>query len=336
MIVFHEKGDNRDRHAHVVWSRIDVAEMKAIPMPFDRLRMKEVSRELFIEHGLDVPRGLINRAERSPLNFTLEEYQHAKRVSKDARTIKSHIQDAWALSDNAASLSAALQERGYRLARGDRRGFVAVDTQSEVFALPKWIGVKTKAVRDRLGPESKLPSVDEARSAIARDMIGKMDEFQAELKHRDELRKAEVAQQRRAMIERQRSERKQAFDAIKARAQREALERQSRFRKGLGGVWDLLRGENARIKAQNEREALAAVQRDREAKDRLILTQMAQRQQWRARAILTKTQARTERQDIEADRKHYVDMREAAREALKTRRGEPESRPRNRGPTLER
>jgi hypothetical protein len=67
VIVLHEKGDHRDRHAHVVWSRIDAVEMKAIPMPFNKLRMREISRELFVEHGHDVPRGLINRDERNPV-----------------------------------------------------------------------------------------------------------------------------------------------------------------------------------------------------------------------------------------------------------------------------
>ena len=61
VVVFHEKGDHRDRHCHVVWSRIDGEAMKAIPMPFNRMKMRDVSRELFIEHGWDVPKGLINR-----------------------------------------------------------------------------------------------------------------------------------------------------------------------------------------------------------------------------------------------------------------------------------
>lgn len=51
VIVFHEKGEHRDRHCHVVWSRMDVETMKAIPMPFNRLKMRDVSRELLIEHG---------------------------------------------------------------------------------------------------------------------------------------------------------------------------------------------------------------------------------------------------------------------------------------------
>ena len=334
VIVFHEKGDNRDRHAHVVWSRIDVAEMKAIPMPFDRMRMKEVSRELFIEHGLDVPRGLINRAERNPLNYTLDEYQHAKRVGQNAHEVKAAIQSAWAQSDNAVSLSAALQERGFRLARGDRRGFVAVDVNGEPFALAKWAGVKTKAVRERLGPESLLPSLDETRAAIAQDMTCKMNQFQAELSAREEQRKQEAACQRRQMVERQRTERAQALEQIRQRQQREAFERQARFRKGLGGVWDFLRGETRRIKLRNEQEAREAEQRDRAEKDRLIQSQMAQRQQWQARNRLIEERARVLGQEVRQNREQFTERREAAQKGYLQRRNQAQdqSRDRLRGP----
>lgn len=48
-IVFHEKEGRR--HAHAVWSRIDAAEMKAINLPHTKLKLRDVSRELYLEHG---------------------------------------------------------------------------------------------------------------------------------------------------------------------------------------------------------------------------------------------------------------------------------------------
>lgn len=313
VLVFHEKGENRDRHAHVVWSRIDVEKMKAIPMPFNRKRLREVSRELFIEHGLDVPHGLIDPAERSPLNYSLEEYQRAKRIGKDAQSIKAQLQGAWALSDNAASLSAALQERGYRLARGDRRGFVAVDMQGEVFSLGRWVGVKSKDVRERLGRDTQLPSVDETRNHIASQMTGKIDSWQSELQAREKEQKAALARQRSELVERQRNERARVLAEMKHRQEQEALERQSRFRRGLGGIWDFLRGETARIKARNEQEALAALQRDREQRDRIIHDQMEQRQQWRTRADRVSARSEDQRQALDDDREKFAEMREAFR-----------------------
>jgi hypothetical protein len=40
--------------------------------------------------------------------------------------------EAWRASDNAESLKAALAEKGFYLARGDRRGVVALDHEGEV------------------------------------------------------------------------------------------------------------------------------------------------------------------------------------------------------------
>ncbi len=49
----------------------------------------EVSRELFIEHGWTMPLGMINSEKRDPRNFTLTEWQQAKRTGIDPRAIKT-------------------------------------------------------------------------------------------------------------------------------------------------------------------------------------------------------------------------------------------------------
>ncbi|MEP3346294.1 MAG: relaxase/mobilization nuclease domain-containing protein [Litoreibacter sp.] len=85
-IVIHEK-DGR-RHAHVVWSRIDGDEMKAINLPHFKTKLRDLSRDLFLDHGWVLPNGLANYGNKSPLNFTLEEWQQAKRQGIDPREIK--------------------------------------------------------------------------------------------------------------------------------------------------------------------------------------------------------------------------------------------------------
>jgi hypothetical protein len=73
VIVLHEK--NGRRHAHCVWSRIKADELKAINLPFYKTRLTEVAMELYLEHGWDLPAGLVNRQNRNPLNFTLQEWR---------------------------------------------------------------------------------------------------------------------------------------------------------------------------------------------------------------------------------------------------------------------
>lgn len=48
-IVFHEKEGRR--HAHCVWSRIDVNQMKAVNLSLYKAKLTEISRDLYLEHG---------------------------------------------------------------------------------------------------------------------------------------------------------------------------------------------------------------------------------------------------------------------------------------------
>lgn len=326
VVVFHEKGEHRDRHCHVVWSRVDAETMKAIPMPFNRLKMRDVSRELFIEHGWDVPRGLINRDERNPLNYTLDEYQQAKRKGRHADEIKADLQAAWAMSDTKAAFEHALQDKGFRLARGDRRGFVVTDHEGEVYSLARWLGVKTKAVRERLGSEKELPDLETAQAAYARDMAHKMDAFADYLKIRNAQRLAERSAQKQALIDRQRIERADALKRIEERAAQEAVARQAKFRGGLKGIWDFLRGENARIKRENEAEALQSRARDEAEKEALIQRQREQRTFFQQRQAQKRETLASQYQDVSKERAEFERRaqpnRDEQREAFKQRRRE--------------
>ncbi|MCI4666037.1 MAG: relaxase/mobilization nuclease domain-containing protein [Neomegalonema sp.] len=343
-IVFHEKegpGGVR-RHAHVVWSRIDAAEMKAVQMSFDREKLTKLSRELFLEHGWRMPEGLTKSENRDPRNFTLEDWQQAKRAGKYPRAIKAAIQDAWAISDTKAAFSYALHERGYLLARGDRRGFVAVDLRGKVYAIPRMAGVKTKAVRERLGDEAELPSVDQTKAQIAELMEAKLKGLQQDQQLRDAFRCAEYAGRVGELVRSQREKRQQLAETQQKRAIIEARQRQARFRTGLRGVWDWLRGENRRIRRINEEEAAIAAGRDRAEKERLIQRQLSERRTLRERAKLLEHRGAALKHELQQDIDYYKDMRAAARDLrhaeLRELRGSAEHHRtrRPRGPTRER
>ena len=152
VIVFYEK--NGRRHAHSVWSRIRTDELKAINLPHFKRKLTDLSRELYIEHGWKMPEGLVRSKARNPLNFSREEWQQAQRVKRDPRVIKEAFQDCWAISDSLRAFRNALESRGYYLAEGDRRGFVAIDYQGEIYSLSRWCGVKSKQLKERLIPSS--------------------------------------------------------------------------------------------------------------------------------------------------------------------------------------
>jgi hypothetical protein len=45
----------------------------------------------------------MNSEERNPLNFTIEEWQQAKRAKQDPRALKEMFQECWAVSDSKGS-----------------------------------------------------------------------------------------------------------------------------------------------------------------------------------------------------------------------------------------
>ncbi|GAB5469813.1 MAG: hypothetical protein Kilf2KO_28430 [Rhodospirillales bacterium] len=323
-VVFHEKEGRR--HAHAVWSRIDTEQMKAIQLSYFKNKLQSISRELFLEHGWTMPRGFVKSEERDPKNFTLDEWQHAKRIGKDPRQIKTAIQDAWAISDSRAAFEHALRERGYRLARGDRAAFVAVDYNGEAFAIARSLpqSIKTKQVRQRLGDEADLPGVSEVQKQIAHDMLATMQRVQGELDKESDTTRTEIERRRRTLVEHQRAERRKLEETQTQRQAEESQARQTRFRRGIKGLWDRLRGEHRHIQERNELEAEAARIRDRRQKDALIQAQLSQRQKLQRLIRLTRERQSELKRHIAADVSRFTEMMQSADQDRTGKRGRTE------------
>lgn len=320
-IVFHEKHGRR--HAHAVWSRIDTNEMKAINLSFTKRKLMEVARELFREHGWQMPRGLMRSEDRDPRNFTLAQWQQAKRQGKDPKTIKQALQDCWAVSDSQTALQQALAERGYILARGDRRSFVAVDYHGEIYAVAKWVGIKSKDVKARLTDGDALPSVDEAKAQITEEMRAHLQRLRDEQDSAIRARLNELEDARAHMADKHAAAREALRLAQAAREVAETKARQERFNKGLRGFWDRLSGAHKRIKEQNEQEASAARTRDQKDTDALVFEQLEQRRSLQARIDrLGRFHERSD-QTLQHDLSRYEEMSRAKpdRPARHVRRG---------------
>jgi hypothetical protein len=274
-IVFHEKEGRR--HAHVVWSRIKASEMKAINLSYYKAKLTTLSRQLFLDHGWDLPNGLRHDGGKSPLNFTLDEWQQAKRLGLDPREIKQSFHDAWQISDNPSSFQHALEDKGYFLARGDRRGFVALNIKGEVFSVPRMLNMKTKDVRDKLGDPDDLRSVDETKVIIKDKVTDHIHSYvdQVDAKHKDDLEPLNT--QKLEMRAHHRQERITLKAKQKQRWQQETRDRANKHNKGMRGLWDRVSGNYAQIKRENEKDAWNALKRDQEQRDNLVKAQMKDR-----------------------------------------------------------
>ncbi|MDQ0314600.1 relaxase/mobilization nuclease domain-containing protein [Amorphus orientalis] len=302
-IVFHDKrgmdGELR-RHAHVVWCRIDPETMTARQLSYDKTKLREVSRELHIDHDLKMPPGLQNSKDRNPRNFTLEEWQQCKRAEKDPRAVKEAFQDCWSISDSRQAFASALEERGYILAQG-RRGHVAVDYKGEKYAVSRYVGIKAKDVRARLGKADDLPSIEHAQEKAARQIAERLKELEAEQKAEIQTKREREAEQKR------RTEAAQEREAAKLQEeqrQRQSLEdqaRQERIRHGLWGLWDRITGKRKEAERLNAQEAAQARERDRREAERLEQEQARQRERERQRAQTERRKNEEAVQEIRAD-----------------------------------
>lgn len=270
-VVVHEKKGRR--HIHVVWSRIDGEKMAAINLPYFKTRLNSLSKDLYLEHGWQLPEGYKENGWKNPINFTLAEWQQAQRLDLDPREIKQVFRQAWSHSDSPQSFRAALEDSGYFLARGDRRGFVALDIHGEVFSVARMAGVKTKDLNARLGDPDKLPGVDTVRDSVQKRLSSRL---------RDHLKASRQAQQqalkplietRRKLVDQHRKERRLLEQGIARRAKAEARMRGERLRTGLKGVLDFVTGRAARIRRQNEQEAYQGFVRDRSQRETLYAEQ---------------------------------------------------------------
>lgn len=278
-IVFHEKKGRR--HAHCVWSRIDIVRMRALNISLYKRKLQELSRELFLGHGWQMPPGLMNSQERDQLNYSQIEHQQAKKVQRDPKELKSLLRDCWAGSDSKAAFTAVLSEHGSTLAMGDRRGFVAVDGQGEVYSLSRWLGVKTKELRARLGDVKKLPSVDDVQLHITERFADEVDApFDAAFAAAETLFHQQidaVESKRRTLVDEQRQART-ALEAVQeARRIKVVKSRVARLPTGIKALWARLSGRYDVLRAEHTQAAEADKIRDQAELQKLIERQLGAR-----------------------------------------------------------
>lgn len=164
-VVMHEH--EGEQHLHVVWSRIDRENNKAVELIFDKERCTEIAREIEREYGL---RELAPSHERTQEPLTRNDYEQARRTGRDPeeiREVKDQIREAWEHSDNGASFQNALSDAGLILARDDKTHtrLVVVDECGKPHGLARTVDEKTKNINSRLADLDRdlLPTAKEAR-----------------------------------------------------------------------------------------------------------------------------------------------------------------------------
>lgn len=321
-VIIHEKEGRR--HAHVVWSRIDTQTLKAVNLPFFKERLKKLSKELFLDHGWSLPDGLKANGGKSPLNFTRAEWQQAQRQKIDPREIKDIFRDAWERSETLKGFGNAMAERGFFIAKGDRRGFVAVDVQGEVYSLPRWIGVRTKEVNAKFGKPDQLEPVSAVKAAVQARVTAQLLAFIKEVKDKQARDLKPLADEKARLVAKQRREREDLAKKQDARWQTETKARAERFRKGLKGIFDVVTGRAREIRKQNEAEAYRCLKRDEAQRDDLAQAQLAERQSLQLKFDELRITHRRERKLLARDVTQFLRSSERRSEGVSRSRKDPE------------
>ena len=151
VVVVHEK-EGRE-HCHIVWSRIDLDRMAAISDSNNYRKHEEVARTLEKEFGHErvqgahVERDGKQRPDRTPSH---SEMLQAERTGVSPAAAKSLMTGIWQSTKNGKEFQTALEDKGWILARGDRRDFVAIDPGGGVHSVARRIeGVNAAEVRQR-------------------------------------------------------------------------------------------------------------------------------------------------------------------------------------------
>jgi len=279
-IIFHEKYGRQ--HAHVVWSRIDPETGLARDIKHDHLKLQSLSIDLYRQHGWELPAGLRDKAQAKKENFNLAEARRADEGQSDIISSRERIVEAWDRSEDKKSFEAALAENNLILANG-KRGFVVVDLQGDINAVPRSVGERKRVVEARLGSPISLPSAEDAKTHM-KDLRTRLKDQVVETQRVKQYQAlAALSSEKQQMVDRQRTEREKLLKAQEKRQTIEARARADRLRSGLVGIWDRLTGRYQRTKRENLVDKEACNLRDAKETQKLVSTQITERQELQLR-----------------------------------------------------
>ena len=201
-----------------------------------------------------------------------------------------------------------LHERGYFLARGDQRGFVAVDWRGEVYSLSRTTGAKTKELKARIGDPKELRSTEAAKAFVAERMTPKLKAWAKEAEEQAHKQNLAAQFQREQMVQRHRHARAQLKQQQETRWLEEERQRAARTPKGIRGLWGWVTGKNKKIRQENEAEIARTSERDRAERHAEIQRQLSERRGLQRKIVAAREKQNAQMQELNRDVAKYLTM----------------------------
>ena len=256
VVVFHEKQGRM--HAHCVWSRLyadpETGKLKAKNLPFDRVRLQELSKELYLQHGWKLPKRLEQQEITSEQKYTRAEWLQFKRSGVDPEYDKAAIRKAYEASNNLDELKDRLKKAGFLLCNG-KRSFLALNMQTlEPTALTRATGQRIKAIKEKCGDGKSLPSLESVKGEALEKRSASIDKLITDTKttHAKEL--APFKKLRDGLVAKQRTERLKLKQIQYWAEENLEKHRATEFKKGIRRFFDKVTGKERRTRNRHAEE----------------------------------------------------------------------------------
>lgn len=171
VVVLHEKLGRQ--HFHIVWSRINLDSMRSVSDSHNFVKHEKTARTLEKQFGHERVQGALyerNGVKRPARTPSRAELRQEERTGIKGRKVREEVTKIFRSSDNAAAFAAALEDRGYILAQGDRRDFIIIDHAGGIHSLARRIeDIRAEQLREFMEPldRSSLPDADRAKELAA-------------------------------------------------------------------------------------------------------------------------------------------------------------------------
>jgi len=166
--------------------------------------------------------------------------------------------------------------------------------------------VRSKALSEKLGETDCLPTVSDTKTRISYAVQQMLGRHLQELKTQYAKDKKLLEKTRKEMVTRHHGERENLLQQQSKRRKQESLERASRFRSGLRGLWDRVTGKHAAIAKRNAEELRLAENRDRSERETLFKVQLRSRQSVAAKFHELREESYSEFSTIKAEQKNIL------------------------------
>ncbi len=308
VLIFHEKEGRR--HAHCIWSRIN-QDCKAINLPHYKHKLNEISKDLYLKYNWELPSGFIDQKYKDPLSFSLVEWQQAKRSQNDPRILKALFKQLWDKSETQSSFTASLQQHGFTLAQGNKRAYIAVDYQGEIYSLSRWTGVKPRILRKKLDKYDKLPTLEEAKNSLAQQMTPIIHNYIETIRNN---RSKEYKPLSNAIQTMRSSHRKERATLNSEQDQRWNIEQEKRIRRLPKGIISSfiakITGRYRKAQQRNAMEVKVYIERDLDERQELITKQQQERQRLQEKVITLRQEHNKEIMALREDIQNFIKMKE--------------------------